>query len=286
MKLLALLFAILIPTAGLSTELTYEEFTNYRDRYIDSHENHWFPYVREYFSTLQSMGSPNSEVSEWNQLRAEIQESEFVLMGDFHSIGHSQRNIVRVLEEMQFSERPTTLVIEWVNFIDRQYLMQFMRDEITEIEFKRSIRFDENWGFNWASHIQILSYCKREGIRVIAVDHRGIARPSISIEERDDLIVQRILFDRENRPNHQYLVVFGSAHIIGTQTNKHLYEKFQLSGNEPDLSIVVTSNNFYFSELENVLDDERIPVVQYSPQLFFLNIGLLFEPNASMFDLL
>src|SRR5271165_3589471 len=110
-------------------------------------------YLQDFTQAFRSYES----VIDRQQLSASLQGAGIVLIGDYHALPAAQRFAATLLEERaQPGDRPVVLGLETIFSRDQHILDEWWRREIDADELRQRIRFDLDWGYDWAPFHELL----------------------------------------------------------------------------------------------------------------------------------
>src|SRR5207245_3809822 len=123
------------------------------------------------------------------ELIATVAAADVVLIGDYHALPSAQQSAATLLESRALAgDRPVVLGVETIFARDQHILDEWWHREITEAELRKRIRFDFDWGYDWAPFYELLVTARehaeaiygldcmpREGLRKIGVRARHAA---------------------------------------------------------------------------------------------------------------
>lgn len=145
------------------------------------------------------------------ELHDRVGAADIVLVGDYHSLAASQRFAASLLERLA-SARPIVLAIEAVLSRDQGILESWWRREISEDELRRRLRFDKDWGYDWAPFLELLIAAREHGEGIHGLD--CLPRHDFRrIRSRDRHAAAKIKEIRERYPQARILVLFGESHL-------------------------------------------------------------------------
>jgi len=149
------------------------------------------------------------EASELEQL---CRQADILLVGDYHALPASQTYAASLLEQLAAGGRPLVLALETVFVRDQRHLNKWSRGEISLDELRGRLRFDSEWGYDWAPFASLLETARRLGCRIAGLDcaTRGNMR---RIATRDRHAAEKIAELRTRLPESRVVVVFGEAHL-------------------------------------------------------------------------
>ena len=166
-------------------------------------------YLKEFTQAFRSYESVINSA----ELEQEVRQADVLLVGDYHALPASQRFATSLIESrVQPGDRPIVLGVETIFARDQHILDAWWRHEIEEAELRRRIRFDLDWGYEWAPFYDLL-VCAREhceGIYGLDCMPRESLR---KIGARDRHAAAKITELRHQHPNAVVIVLFGESHL-------------------------------------------------------------------------
>ena len=164
-------------------------------------------YLREftqYFREYDSVLSPE-------QMQQRISSASTVLIGDYHALPACQRFAAELIESSA-RHRRVVLGVEAILARDQKILDVWWRREIAEDEFRRRLRFDREWGYQWAPFYELLSTARdyAEGLYALDCMPREDLR---RIRSRDRHAAEKISEIRHRHPGAAIFVLFGESHL-------------------------------------------------------------------------
>src|SRR5579864_1504915 len=173
----------------------------------DSHSRR--KYLREFNQAFRSYES----VLDSQQVQAALQAADVVLIGDYHALPAAQRNAASLLEQRSLvGDRPVVLGVETIFARDQHILDEWWRREIDESEFRQRIRFDLDWGYDWAPFYELLVTARDHAEALYGLD--CMPREDLrKIGARDRHAAAKIVEIREHHPNAVIFVLFGESHL-------------------------------------------------------------------------
>src|SRR6202040_186158 len=142
-------------------------------------------------------------------LNSLVQTSDILLIGDYHAMPASQRFAASLLEERaQPGDRPVVLGVETIFSRDQHVLDEWWRREIDETELRQRIRFDLDWGYDWAPFYALLVTARDHGEAIYGLD--CMPREDLRrIGARDRHAAAKIAETRLRHPDAAIFVLFG-----------------------------------------------------------------------------
>src|SRR5450755_1172302 len=160
---------------------------------------------REAYRTYQRVLAP-ADVSH------EIGKSGIVLVGDYHALPNSQRYLASLLRDPELHQRPVVLGVETIFSRDQHILEEWFRREIDEDELRQRIRFELDWGYEWAPFYELLSAARDCCAAIYGLD--CMPREDVrKIGSRDRHAADKIAELRRRHSDALILVLFGESHL-------------------------------------------------------------------------
>jgi hypothetical protein len=166
-------------------------------------------YLREFTEAFRSYDS----VLDGKQIQDALQAADIVLVGDYHALPAAQRYAASLLEQRALlGDRPVVLGVETIFARDQHILDEWWRREIDEDELRQRIRFDLDWGYDWAPFYELLIAARDHGEAVYGLD--CMPRENLrKIGARDRHAAAKIAEIRERHPSAVIFVLFGESHL-------------------------------------------------------------------------
>jgi hypothetical protein len=204
--------AELAALAGVEREIRTQDSTGRRK------------YLQDYTRAFRTYES----VLDGDDLKAAACAADVVLIGDYHALPASQQFAASLLEERaQPADRPVVLGVETIFARDQHVLDEWWRREISEREFRQRIRFDIDWGYDWAPFYALLVTAREHGEAIYGLD--CMPREDLrKIGARDRHAAHKIAEIRERHSRAAILVLFGESHLAPGHLPRDL--KRQLPG--------------------------------------------------------
>jgi hypothetical protein len=225
---------------------------------------------RKYLRVFRDAYRSYEKVLTGGQVRDEIAEAGIVLVGDYHALPNSQRYLASLLREPELHRRPLVLGVETIFSRDQHILDEWQREEIDESELRERIRFDLDWGYDWAPFFELLSAARDYGTHIYGLD--CMPRDDMrKIAARDRHAAEKIIEMRRSHPDARILVLFGESHLAPEHLPVLVTEKLGfMSEAEPTerrvLTVLQNVDTLYWRAAGEASD--RIEAVQVSPDVF------------------
>jgi hypothetical protein len=224
---------------------------------------HGRKYVREFneaFRTYDSVLSPE-------ELDARVASATAILVGDYHALPASQRFATELTEKVGQNRR-IVLGIEAVLSRDQAVLDAWWRREASETELRQKLRFDHEWGYEWAPFYELLLSARDHAEAIYALDcqpRNDLRR----IRTRDRHAAAKIAQIRQQHPEAVIVVLFGESHLAPQHLPRQL--RLALPG-EHVLSVLQNVDALYWQVVSDhsgaaavAVDDNAVCVFNSTP---------------------
>ncbi len=173
----------------------------------DSHNRR--KYLREFSQAFRQYDS----VLDSEQLHNSLHAADIVLIGDYHALPVAQRYAATLFEQRALAgDRPVVLGIETIFARDQHILEEWWRREIDECELRQRIRFDLDWGYDWAPSYELLVAARDHGEAIYGLD--CMPRENLrKIGARDRHAAAKVAEIRQRHPEAAIFVLFGESHL-------------------------------------------------------------------------
>jgi hypothetical protein len=189
-------------------------------------------YGREYHRYLKSY----QDISSKTELLRRASASDVVYHGDYHTLRHSQRSILAMLQELA-GKREIVLCLEMFHGRDQKWVDLYMSGGIEEKAFLNKIGYARKWAYNWNPWRHILDFCRERNIPVLGINTE-VEDPELSLKTRDIYSAQIIGQALIRHPGSLVYVVDGDYHISPNHLPKEVDERLSPLGVTPQRTIV------------------------------------------------
>ncbi len=166
-------------------------------------------YLEEYERELETFESPATR----DDLLASVLSAELVYVGDYHTLRQSQKTLLRLLMAATIARPEVILALELVHTNQQPALDAYMKGEIDESEFKKLIRYDETWGFEWRNYREIFALCRRRNVRVVGINSDPKGHDRDHLLERDLRAAEVVVKETLAHPRALIFVFDGDLHV-------------------------------------------------------------------------
>src|SRR5271157_3268118 len=177
-----------------------------------------------------------------SDVRDEIAKAGIVLVGDYHALPNSQRYLASLLRDPELHQRPVVLGVETIFSRDQHILDEWFRGEIDEDELRQRIRFELDWGYEWAPFYELLSAARGRGAPIYGLD--CMPREDLrKIGARDRHSADQIAELRRQHPDALIVVLFGESHLAPQHLPALLQQRLPA---EPVLTVLQNVDALYW----------------------------------------
>src|SRR6185437_9573815 len=180
---------------------------------------------RKYLKDFSNAFRNYKSVLDEQQLSCAVTHADTVLIGDYHALPAAQRFTASLLEQrVQPGDRPVVLGVETIFARDQHILDEWWRREISEAEFRERIRFDLDWGYDWAPFYELMQTAREQAEAIYGLD--CMPREDLrKIGARDRHAAHKIAEIRQRHPNAVIVVLFGESHLAPAHLPGQLREQ-------------------------------------------------------------
>jgi len=180
------------------------------EREIRAQDSHYRrKYLREFNQAFRSYDT----LLDSAELQTALHSADVVLIGDYHALPAAQRHAASMMEQRALAgDRPVVLGVETIYARDQHILDEWWRREIDENELRQRIRFDLDWGYDWAPFYNLLVTARDHGDAIYGLD--CMPREDLrKIGARDRHAAAKIAEIRLRHPEAAIFVLFGESHL-------------------------------------------------------------------------
>src|SRR5436190_11277822 len=191
-------------------------------------------YIKEFHSTIGRFRSPAS----WDDLVIACYQADLVYIGDYHALPSAQETAARLLRAIAERSRAVVLGVEMVYGRHQRLLDRYMSGEMEEVAFLRAIRYESDWGYDWAAFRHVYDVAREHHIPVIGLDcppRSGFRH----IRRRDRYAADRIAGMIASQPGARAVVLFGESHLAPAHLPRQVTKRLKRAGLEKRVVTVV-----------------------------------------------
>jgi Haem-binding uptake, Tiki superfamily, ChaN len=179
---------------------------------------------RKYLKDFSAAYRAYQAVLDSTQVHEAVCGADLVLIGDYHALPSCQRFTASLLEHRALvGDRPVVLGVETIFARDQHILDEWWRREIDEYELRQRMRFQLDWGYDWAPFYELLVTAREHGEAIYGLD--CMPREDLrKIGARDRHAANKVLEIRHKHPGATILVLFGESHLAPGHMPRALQE--------------------------------------------------------------
>ncbi len=166
-----------------------------------------------YLEDQQKSAQRPYKTSNEKELKLSIENSDIILVGDFHTFDQNNKNFLRIINNLLSNNDDFVMAVEFIHHHSQHIIDAYLKDELTETEFLEEINYQDSWHFPWPHYKAFFDLAKEYNIKVIAINSDG------TLPERD-LFAAKII----NAEIRKVLVFIGELHIVEDKLPKKLRE--------------------------------------------------------------
>lgn len=219
-------------------------------------------YIRDFEREFRSY----RQLSSWDDLVLACYRADLIYVGDYHALGSSQTFASRLVSEVASRSRQLILAVEMVYGRNQRILDRWIAGRMSDEEFKRRIRYDLEWGYDWSAFRQIFQTARAYGVKVFGIDCPP--RSGLRLIRRRDRYAARRLADIfERNPGAKIMVLIGESHLASGHLPAETRRQLQSRGMERrSVRVLQNVEEVYWQLVE--AGQEHHDVVSLSPSTF------------------
>jgi hypothetical protein len=225
------------------------------------------PIVTRYGNEYHRYLKAYQNVSTKADLVRRVLASDIVYHGDYHTLRHSQRSILAMLQELA-DKREIVLCLEMFHGRDQKWVDLFMSGEVDEKTFLNRIGYARKWAYNWNPWRHIVDFCREHNIPVLGINSEE-PDPEKSLLARDIFSAQVIGQALIRHPGALIYVVDGDYHISPNHLPREVEKRLFLFGITPQRTIIYQNSEKLYWKLAMERKEES-DVLQITADSFCL----------------
>ncbi|MGZ3790715.1 MAG: ChaN family lipoprotein [Bdellovibrio sp.] len=231
---------------------------------LGEHTPELMQYLKVYNKEFAKKWSPVKRDELWQQ----IEQSQVVLMGDFHALHQSQKAQLRILRHIPKS-RKIILAVEFIEAVDQDILNEFLSADISEKEFLNKLQWQSKWGFPWDHYKPLLQWARKNKISVYGLNKSYKKKTANTLKARDIFAAKKIANLVLENPDHLIFVIYGDLHLAKTHIPYELQNLLGSPFSKKILRIFQNAEQIYFQLLSRDLESQT-DLVRISQNVFCL----------------
>lgn len=147
------------------------------------------------------------------KIQVGFESADFVLGGDFHAFGQSQRTHLREWRRLLKSPRPLVLGFECIESKKQLVLDRYLLGKMTEEEFLAQVDWQQSWGFSWEAYRPLFEFARQNKIKVYALNKLFRKRSVKTLHLRDQHAARVLEKIKKKEPLALIYCLFGDLHL-------------------------------------------------------------------------
>lgn len=203
--------------------------------------------LKKYSLEYQRDFQRSKTISSKRELLSEIEKSDLIFCGDYHTLPQAQRTLLQLLREtaqrIKSLNKEMILALEMVGPEHQSIIQNYLAGHISEKELLAGIQFESEWGFSWESYRPLFQFAKQNGITVVGLKGvKGAVSANDSLSSRDKFAARQIASHFESRRNATIFAFMGDLHLA----SQHLPREVEIAMNRRDIkkrSLIIHQNH-------------------------------------------
>jgi hypothetical protein len=218
--------------------------------------------ILDYRSKYDSESHRKWIISNKEDLFEKMNQSQVIILGDFHSLHQSQKSHLRLIKN--FKNLDFKIAVECISFQHQKYLDKYLIGEINDKEFLKKTNWKKNWGFPWEHYEEIFKYAKQKKIKMIALNNLKLMSFKDSLYKRDR-VATRIISQELKKSSETIFVIYGESHL----TSKKFLNFGERQSKISKLKIFQNIDEIYF-QLMDLNREDDVDLVRFTENEFCL----------------
>lgn len=214
-----------------------------------------------YRTNQRKWASRDFQLSNIKELLKNIETSQIVYLGDFHTFDQSSRNLQRLLKTLLKTRKKLYLGVEFIHHQYQDQIDHYVKKNITEYEFLEAIQYKESWRFPWVYYRVFFDLARKKKVQIVALNSKG------TLKQRDQFAAQLICKHIEENSKALMLVLFGEYHITPNKLPAYVEKQASVSIAQ---TLIHQNLDQVFWGLKDLNKHTESQIVKFSPREFSL----------------
>ncbi|MDC1142930.1 ChaN family lipoprotein [Planctomycetota bacterium] len=224
-------------------------------------------YYREYVAEFRDGFDRPAARSE---LLLQLQLSQIAYFGDYHTLRDAQDAVLGLLTDSTKEGRKIVLALEMIHAEHNHLATQLLSGEITDVEFRDGVEYEESWGFPWSSFGRYFDFAREHespiyGININADGHDG------DLRYRDRYAATLVGALTQLYPDHLVAVVYGDLHLAGNHLPARVDDELRRFGKEHTSVRIYQNSETMYWNLADIGREQLVDAVKIKPHVYNLN---------------
>ncbi|MCA8935919.1 MAG: ChaN family lipoprotein [Planctomycetes bacterium] len=221
-------------------------------------------YYHDYQSEFQA---GFERLSTRDEIVQRLMRANIAYFGDYHTLRSSQTAVLDLLQGAAERGRKIVLGVEMLHAADKVHAQALMDGEIDDDAFRWRVKWDQSWGFSWASYKRFFAFSKQYQVPLFGLNINADGREN-DLAYRDQFSGELVSALTQLYPERLVAVVYGDLHLAGTHLPKVVEENLRKYGTKRRaVRIYQNSETLYWQlveqRLEHVVDYIKMRLDQY-----------------------
>ncbi|WP_246845026.1 ChaN family lipoprotein [Bdellovibrio sp. NC01] len=211
------------------------------------------PELMRYHKVYDQEFSKKWQAATKEDLWSQIQNSQIVLIGDFHALHQSQKAQVRILRALP-PGRPVSLAVEFFEAADQEKIDKYLAGRLSEKEFLKGVQWQTRWGFPWEHYRPLMRWAQKNKVRVYGINKSYKKRNATTLKSRDVFAGKKVAEIVKANPEHLVFVIYGDLHLAGAHIPQEIVNCLGKPSAKKILRIFQNAEKIYFQLLKQDLE--------------------------------
>jgi uncharacterized iron-regulated protein len=234
---------------------------------IEDSIGHASPAVGIYYDEYWKELARFERISSKAELMDSCAAADIVYCGDYHTLRQSQATACKIIWELLLRGRDVTVALEMVGSKHQGVLDQYLAGFIDDPAFLKAVDYQNTWDFHWEPYRRLLGLCRREGLRVIAINSEP-EDVNNRLIERDFHAAQLIAEASIARPESLVFVLTGDLHVARDHLPLIVDSVLQRRGQQRKRLVVHQNAETIYWKLAEQGLERKADVVQIGPDCY------------------
>lgn len=220
------------------------------------------PSLKGYAQSYSLLFKKKWQIANRSELLAAVKQHSVVLGADFHACSQSQRTHLRILRQLDPSQK-LVLALECFTSADQKWVDSFVAGQLSEQEFLAKVDWESKWGFPWSYYKPLIELAKQRGFVVWGLNQHFKHHGLNWVRKRDRHAALRLNVALDSYPDHLIYALYGDLHLA----DAHILAEFKKINRARVLRILQNSEHLYFRLAKKGLE-QKVEVMRAGPSLY------------------
>jgi uncharacterized iron-regulated protein len=220
-----------------------------------------------YEKTYKRKVSRYENISDIHAVMAQVDESDIIYIGDYHTNRQSQRFFLRLLKLIIQKYPDISIGLELMQSRHQNKINSFLDGTIDEGTFLKKVHFDKYWGSHlWSNFKAIFDFARYHEIPIIGIEAADdiMAR----LKNRDQKSAAVMVEYLKDNPGRKFIILIGELHISPQHLPGEVQKKLKKNHlKKRDFIIYQNCEALYWKLAEKKLE-QKVEVVRIDKKSF------------------